>query len=164
MPLVHHGIAVWELLAGDHGEQLAPHLQTLPFIPTIGFPVLQIRFAEHQSQGLTVVTDGRIGVADVHPIDMLQILRSVDAIMLHGGRTFVPHPCIDLLAHHIVHPHAHHRGWPALLGEDIASIAFLQDEQKIGEAQVGDDLPIRHQMVKPFPIAVVEIRSRREYL
>ncbi len=51
-----------------------------------------------------------------------------------------------------------------MFGDDETAVAFLQHEQQVREAQVGDDLPIGDEMMQPFTVGIVEIRACGENL
>ena len=66
------------------------------------------------------------------------------------------------VSHHIITAQGHHGGGAALLRNHVLARRVLHEQQQIGEAQIGDDLPVGNEMVQPFAVVVVEIGARCE--
>ena len=162
MPLVHDRVTVRELTSRNHLIQLLACTDAFGFVPAVRFARRHIGFANHQTERLAIVTYGRIHVTDRRVADFAQHRGTEHRFGAHGGIEFAGHIRGHFVADHIVGPQTHHRGRSALLGYDVLPIAVLQNQQQIRKTQVCDYLPVSHQMMQPFAIFVIEIRSSRQ--
>ena len=106
----------------------------------------------------------RIDIAHRGAADVAQDRGAVDAFAVHRLGELLGELGVHRASHKVVDTQAHHRGGPALFGDDETAVAFLQHEQQVREAQVGDDLPIGDEMMQPFTVGIVEIRACGENL
>ncbi len=129
-------------------------------ISAVGFSCGHIGLTHDQAQGLAIVPNRRVHVADGRLAHGSQYRGAEHHAGEHGGVQFADHVVRHDVSHHVFRPQRHNGGWTALLGHHVFAIAILYQQQQIGKAQIGDHLPIGDKMMQPLAVLVVEVGAR----
>ena len=160
MALAHHRILVGELASRNHLVQMLAGVDAFRLISAVGFSCGHIGLTHDQAQGLAIVPNRRVHVADGRLAHGSQYRGAEHHAGEHGGVQFADHVVRHDVSHHVFRTQRHNGGWTALLGHHVFAIAILYQQQQIGKAQIGDHLPIGDKMMQPLAVLVVEVGAR----
>ena len=122
VPLVHHRVMIRELPARNHLVQLFAGVDAFGLITAVGFTRRHIGLAHNQAQGLALVADRSVHIAHRRFADAAHHGRAENRRRAHRCVQLAVEFTVDFLADNILAAQGHHRGWTALVGDDIAAV------------------------------------------